>query len=53
VSARSGSLFVELLMSDVLFVNFELRGSYSDVGHHLLVRDAPSFIQKYMILTDF
>jgi hypothetical protein len=29
-------------------VNFELRDHYGDVGHHLLVQDAPSFMQKYM-----
>ena len=37
-------------MSDQLFVNFELRDRYGDVGHHLLVQDAPSFIQAYMIV---
>jgi hypothetical protein len=40
-------------MSDMLFVNFELRDRYGDVGHHLLVQDAPSFNQKYMILIDY
>jgi hypothetical protein len=43
VGARSGSFFVEISMS-------ELRDRYGDVGHHLLVQDAPSFIQKYLIL---
>jgi hypothetical protein len=37
-------------MSDVFFVDFEFRDSSGDVGHHLLVQDAPSFIQKYMML---
>jgi hypothetical protein len=50
VGARSGSFFVEMLMSDVCFVNFELRDRHGDVGHHLLVQDAHSFIQKYMML---
>jgi hypothetical protein len=50
VGARSGSFFVELSMSDVFFVNFELRDRYGDVGHHLLVQDAPSFFQKCMVL---
>ena len=49
MGARSGSFCVEIVMSDV-FVNFELRDRYGDVGHHLLVQDAPSFIQKYMIV---
>jgi hypothetical protein len=30
-------------------VDFELRGRYGEVGHHLLAQDAPSFIQKYMM----
>jgi hypothetical protein len=47
VGARSGSFFVEILMSDVFFVNFELRDRYGDVEHHPLVQDEPSFIQKY------
>jgi hypothetical protein len=50
VFASSGSFFVEILMSNVFFVNFELRDRYADVGHHLLFQDAPSFIQKYAIL---
>jgi hypothetical protein len=37
-------------MSDVFFVKFELRDRYGDIGHHLLVQDAPSFIQKYKML---
>jgi hypothetical protein len=37
-------------MSDVFFVDFEFWDRYGDVGHHLFVQDAPSFIQKYMIL---
>jgi hypothetical protein len=49
VGARSGSFFVEILMSDMFSVNFELRDRYGDVGHHLLVQDAPSFIQNYLI----
>jgi hypothetical protein len=50
VGARSGRFFVEILMSDLLFVNYELRYGNGDVGHHLLVQDAPSFIQKYLML---
>jgi hypothetical protein len=50
VGARSGSFFVEILTSDVFFVKFELRDRYGDVGHHLLIQDAPSFIQKYLSL---
>jgi hypothetical protein len=50
VGARSGSFFFEILMSDVLVVNCELRDRYGDVGHHLLFQDAPSFIQKYISL---
>jgi hypothetical protein len=50
VGARSGSIFAEILMSDVFFDDFELRDRYGDVGHHLLVQDAPSFMQKSMIL---
>jgi hypothetical protein len=46
VGARSGSFCVEIVMSDV-FDNFELRDCYGDVGHHLLVQDTPSFIQKF------
>jgi hypothetical protein len=53
VGARSGSFFAEILMSDVFFVIFELRDRYGDVGHHLLVQDALSFIQKYMSLINF
>jgi hypothetical protein len=53
VGAKSGSFFVEILMSEVFFVNFELRDRYGDVGHRLLVQDAPSFIQKYMSLFYF
>jgi hypothetical protein len=57
VGARSGSFFVEIFvemsMSDVFFVNLELRDRYGDVGHHLPVQDAPSFIQKYMKLIRF
>jgi hypothetical protein len=52
VGARSGRFFVEILTSDVFFVNFKFRDRYGDVGHHLLVQDAPSFIQKSMILTN-
>jgi hypothetical protein len=33
----------------MLFDNFELRNHYGDVGHRLLVQDAPSLIPKYMI----
>jgi hypothetical protein len=36
-----------------VFDNFELRDHYGDVGHHLLVQDAASLIQKYIILIDF
>jgi hypothetical protein len=50
VGARSGSFFVEILMSDLFFGNFEFRDRYGDVGHHLLVQDAPSFIQKHLLL---
>jgi hypothetical protein len=38
------------LMYDVFVVKFELRDRYGDVGHHLLVQDAPSLIQKYVKL---
>jgi hypothetical protein len=34
----------------VVVVNFELRDRSGDVGHHLLVQDAPSCIQEYMSL---
>jgi hypothetical protein len=44
------SLSIERCVFRTLFVNFELRDHSGDVGHHLLVQDAPSFIHKYMIL---
>jgi hypothetical protein len=50
VGTRSGGSFVEIFMSDGFCVNLELRDRYCDVGHHLLVQDAPSFIQKYTIV---
>jgi hypothetical protein len=32
------------------FCRFRAPDRYGDVGHHLLVQDAPSFIQKYISL---
>jgi hypothetical protein len=37
-------------MSDVFFLNFEFWDRYGDVGHHLLVQDVFSLIQKYISL---
>jgi hypothetical protein len=34
---------------DNLFANFELQDHYGDVGHHLLVQDAPSFIHPCLV----
>jgi hypothetical protein len=38
------SFSMEILVFDVLFDHFEFRDRYGDVGHHLLVQDAPIFI---------
>jgi hypothetical protein len=40
------SLSFEILVFGTYLVNFELRDRHGDVGHNLLVRDAPSFNQK-------
>jgi hypothetical protein len=36
-----------------VFVMFEFPDHYGDVGHHLLVQDAPSFIEKFMMSMQF
>jgi hypothetical protein len=42
------SLSIEICVFDMLFDNFELRDRYGDVGHYLLVQEAPGLIQKYL-----
>jgi hypothetical protein len=42
-----------ILVFDLFFVKFEFRDHYGDVGHHLLVQDAPSFIEKFMMSMQF
>jgi hypothetical protein len=35
----------------ICFCHFEVQDHYVGIGHHLLVQDAPSFIQKYLKAT--
>jgi hypothetical protein len=42
--------FLETLIVDIVVVNFEFREHCSDDGHHVLVQDASSFIQKNLSL---
>jgi hypothetical protein len=33
-----------------MFVNCDVWDHYGDIGHYFIVQDAPSFIQKYVML---